>query len=322
MYFSMMLFQTYLNLHRFFVSVVMMACMVACGKEDTPSPTPDVPDVPEVPVPQEPDPVSARAAWPELPLCPEKTDWHYVTHYCMVKNVTEGREVKGRNYTMCFDATKRGAWWVAYPLHQVHLGKGRPDPDPWSFDPELSSTWQADLARGSYNGAYDRGHQIPNADRNADLTPGGMCYQTFYASNATPQASKLNQGEWGELEKKVRSWVCSDTLYVVTGAYWNPDSSKKTTDKSGNSCPIPDYYFKVVVRTTAGNVRQQGDLLGDYKADQLKAIGFLVANADGQGKAKDWVKSIAEIEHFTGFTFFPSLPEAVKQQKNAAAWGL
>ncbi len=392
MYFSKMLFQTYLNLHRFFVSVVMMACMVACGKEDdTPLPTPDVTEVTSIELNQTSATLNAgetvqltatvspenatdktvtwassdasvatvsngkvsavavgsatitaqcgkvkaecritvkatepsgRAAWPELPVCTEKSDWHYVTHYCMVQNESEGRKVEGRNYTMCFDATKRGSWWVAYPLHRVHLGSGRPKPDPWAFDPELSSTWQADLAKGSYVGDYDRGHQIPNADRNADLTPGGMCYQTFYASNSTPQASNLNQQGWARLEQKVRSWVCTDTLYVVTGAYWNPDSSKKTTDKSGNSCPIPDYYFKVVVRTTAGNVRHTGDLLGDYKADQLKAIGFWVANASGQGEAKDWVKSVDEIEDLTGFTFFPSLPEAVKQQKNAAAWGL
>ena len=93
-------------------------------------------------------------------------------------------------------------------------------------------------------------------------------------------------------------------------------------DKVGNTCPIPDSYFKVLVRTTAGNIRQTGDLLGDYKAEQLKSIGFWVANAGGQGEAKSWVKSVAEIEKQTGFTFFPTLPESVKQQKDAAAWGL
>ncbi len=315
MFFSILLFQTYLNLQRFFVSVVMMACMTGCGKDDnTPPPVPDGPqELVELPV---------RAAWPELPVCTEKDDYHYVTHYCMVENESEGRKVKGRNYTMCFDATKRGAWWVAYPLHEVHMDSGRPKPDPWAFDPKLSSTWQSNLAKGSYEGAYDRGHQIPNADRNADLTAGGMCYQTFYASNSTPQASNLNQQAWARLEKRVRDWVCSDTLYVVTGAYWSADNNRTTTDKAGNSCPIPDHYFKVVVRTSAGNIRRTGDLLGDYKAEQLKAIGFWVANASGQGEAKDWVKSVDEIEDLTGFTFFPSLPEAVKQQKNAAAWGL
>ncbi len=311
MFFSILLFQTYLNLHRFFVGVVMMACMTGCGKEDT---TPPAPDVPQNPVVQ----LQEYAAWPEVPLYVENDDYHYVIHYCMVENESEGQKVRGRNYTMCFDATKRAAWWVAYPLHEVHLGKGRSDK--WAYDPELPSIWQADLAKGSYAGDYDRGHQIPNADRNADQTKGGMCYQTFYASNSTPQVRNLNRENWKRLEEKVRSWVCSDTLYVVTGAYWSADNNRTTTDKSGNSCPIPDHYFKVVVRTTSGNIRELGDKLGDYKPEQLKAIGFWVANTSGQGEAKDWVKSVAEIEKLTGFTFFPTLPEAVKQQKNAAAW--
>lgn len=308
-----MLFQTYLDLLRVFVGVAMMSCFSGCG-ENSEAPAPDVL---EEPVQQ-----TVNEAWPEVPVLTEQENYRYVTHYCSVKNENEGRFVHARNYTMCFDATKRGAWWVAYPLHRAHLGSGRPNSDPWAYDPELSSTWQADLSRGSYAGAYDRGHQLPNADRNADLTAGGMCYQTFYASNSTPQASSLNQQGWARLEKKVRDWVCSDTLYVVTGAYWNPNSKNATTDKSGNSCPIPDYYFKVVVRTTAGNVRHTGDKLGSYGAEQLKSIGFWVANATGQGEAKSWVKSIAEIESLTGFTFFPTIPDAVKQQKDASSWGL
>lgn len=385
----MMLFQTYLNLQRFFVGVMMMACMAGCGKDDdTPPPPPDVTEVTSI----ELNPTSAilnagetiqltatvspenatdktvtwissdasvatvsngevsavavgsatitaqcgnvkaectitvkateqptRAeAWPELPVCTEKTDWHYVTHYCMVENESEGRKVEGRNYTMCFDATKRGAWWVAYPLHNAYRGDTK-RLDKWMFDSSINDAWQADLAKGSYVGDYDRGHQIPSADRTASIE---MNQQTFYCSNSTPQVSGLNQGEWEELEKKVREWVCSDTLYVVTGAYWSADNNRTTTDKSGNSCPIPDHYFKVVVRTTSGNIREHGDKLGDYKPEQLKSIGFWVANASGQGEAKNWVKSVAEIETLTGFTFFPSLPEAVKQQKNAAAWGL
>ena len=312
-----MLFQLYLNLQRLLVGVAMMACVSGCGDDET-IPPPEHED-PQDPPKQE---ISGNASWPELPVMTENENYHYVTHYCMVGNEQTGQSAKGRNYTMCFDKTKRGAWWVAYPLHKVHLGSGRPDPDPWAYDPELSATWQANLSRGSYTGAYDRGHQIPNADRNADLTSNGMCFQTFYASNATPQASNLNQQGWARLEAKVRNWVCADTLYVVTGAYWDPNSNKTTTDKSGNSCPIPDYYFKVVVRTKAGNVRQTGDELGSYDAEQLKSIGFWVANASSQGEAKSWVKSIAEVENLTGFTFFPTLPEAVKLQKTATDWGL
>ena len=77
---------------------------------------------------------------------------------------------------------------------------------------------------------------------------------------------------------------------------------------------MPNYYFKVFVRTVKGNIRQAGDKLGDYPAGQLKSIGFWVANEGGQGEAKSWVKSVKEIEELTKFEFFPTLPAEVKEK--------
>lgn len=259
--------------------------------------------------------------WPELPAEVVNSNFIYVTHYCPVKNALSGKSFTGRNYTMCFDKTKRGAWWVAYPMASAYLGSGRPN-DPWAYDPKIPSAYQANLSAGGYGTGYDRGHQCPNADRNADPY-GTMCYQTFYCSNATPQVSSLNQKSWATLEADVRGWVCSDTTYVVTGAWWG-DAPKTVTDKSGDPCPIPDAYFKVICRTVKGNIRTAGDQLGDFDAGQLKSIGFWVTNssANAADNPKQWVKSVADIERLTGFTFFPTIPAAVKQQTETASWGL
>ncbi len=259
--------------------------------------------------------------WPEIPAkltanTPYvKTDnLVYVTHTAPMTDPVTGRSFNARNYTLCFDKSKFGAWWVAYPLHKVYTGSGRNEN--WTFDPKIPSEYQADLTH-SYAGNFDRGHQIPNADRNGNLT---MQAQTFYFSNMTPQNSQLNQKPWGRLEAKARdSWMCSDTLYVVTGACWRTNTTNTTTDAAGKECPIPDNYFKVFVRTVDGDAREAGDELSRH---ECQSIGFWVANAGGQGEAKDWVKSVAEIEELTGFTFFPTLPESVKRQKDAAAWGL
>lgn len=265
-------------------------------------------------------------AWPEIPAEGNSKlsagNFTYVTHFGPVYNENTGKEFTGRNYTLCFDKTKRGSWWVAYPMHKAYLGSlSRPKPDPWAFDPKIASDWQANLGAGGYtNGTtWNRGHQIANADRTANRT---MQYQTFYCSNSTPQQAQLNQGPWAALEDRVRDWKCSDTLYVVTGAYWKPGSTASTTDRNGQICPIPDNYFKVLVRTVNGNVRKPGDKLGDYSPEQLKSIGFWVANASGQGSASSWVKSVKEIEELTGFEFFPSVPDEVKTQKNPSGWGL
>lgn len=256
-------------------------------------------------------------AWPELPAKVEREELSYVTHFAPVYDQTQGKELTKRNFTLCFDRTKRASWWVAYPMHSAYLGSTpRPD-EPWTYDPKIESSWQANLALGSYSDWPIRGHQVANADRNANRT---MQLQTFYNSNCTPQNYDLNGGAWMRLEGKVRDWKCSDTLYVVTGAYWNPTSSKKTTDRSDNVCPIPTHYFKVLARTVRGNVRKAGDKLGDYKADELQTIGFWVENKNVSTEADQWVMSVEEIEQKTGFTFFPTLPKEAKQQKDKNRW--
>lgn len=252
------------------------------------------------------------SVWPEIPLYREGSDYQYVTHYAEINGSN------ARNYTMCFDKSTYTACWVAYPLHKVHTGSGRPD-DPWAYDPKISSSYQANLARGSYSGGYQRGHQIPNADRNGVME---MCYQTFYCSNATPQNGSLNTGVWSKLEGRVRDYICSDTLYVVTGAFF-ANRGTSTTDKDGKECPVPTNYFKVLVRTVKGNIRKKGDLLSDYSESQLKSIGFWVENRNIYSEvSSSMVKSVEEIEKLTGFTFFPQVPDAVKRQKAPLEWGI
>ncbi len=265
-------------------------------------------------------PSSPDGAWvaPELPVRVEGANYHYVTHYAPVADKSMGGVmVSKRNFSLCFDKTKRAAAWVAYPMHESYLGSGRVET--WEYDPQITKTDQPVLYKGYANGTtWNRGHQIPNADRNAHAT---MQKQTFYFSNMTPQNGTLNQQAWARLEGKVRSWSCSDTLYVVTGAHWT-NTENKTYDNSGNACPIPTHYFKVVARTIGGNVRTRGDRLGSYPASELQTIGFWVENKAGQGEAKAWVKSVEEIEQLTGFKFFPTLPAEVKKQNFASQWGL
>jgi len=256
--------------------------------------------------------------WPEIPARVENDDFTYVTHYCPVPDASQDGAMRTkRNFTLCFDRTKRASWWVAYPMHEAYLGKGRVET--WDYDPEIPREWQPVLFSGYVNGTtWNRGHQIPNADRNADAT---MQAQTFYFSNMTPQNGTLNQKPWANLEERVRDWRCRDTLYVVTGAYWGADP-RTTTDKQGNVCPIPSHYFKVLARTVSGNVRTSGDRLGDLPAAQLMTIGFWVENKNVSTEAPQWVRSVKEIEELTGFEFFPTLPAEVKTQREPSKWGL
>ena len=83
--------------------------------------------------------------------------------------------------------------------------------DDWDYDPLVPRDEQPTLFHG-YDGGYDRGHQLPSADRYTDNP------STFYFTNMTPQLGSLNQKIWANFEVQVRAWArACDTLYVVTG---------------------------------------------------------------------------------------------------------
>ena len=267
--------------------------------------------------------IAFEREWAELPLCKSDKEYIFNTHYGKL-----GVKSDARNYTYCFDPEVRASIWVAYPLHQAYMtGSGNRNESSFGYDPEVSTSYQANLTR-SYNGWYDRGHQLPAADRKCSQQ---MMDQTFYATNMTPQQYSFNQNKWGVLEGRVRNMVCADTLYVVTGAWFEGehDSSidNSTTDRSGNVCPTPTHYFKALLRTKRGNTGLKISEITD--AVQLRAIAFWFKHANtGENteiKSSDCI-SIAELEKRTGFTFFPAIDDSIEAEVKATAvpseWGI
>ena len=188
-------------------------------------------------------PQSANA-WAEIPAYKENPSYQYVTH------LTELNGTTVRNYSICYDKSHKTALWVAYPLHKCYLGS-IDRTNEWVYDPEIGNEYQI-YVKKAYKEypTYDRGHQIPSADRTFTRD---MNAQTFYFTNQTPQiGQKLNQGIWQKLEEVIRkNYTCSDTLYVVTGAYF-ANSNTKATDNNGVKVDVPTHYFKVLLRTKSG----------------------------------------------------------------------
>lgn len=248
--------------------------------------------------------------WPEIPDRKDNANYQYVTHYASLNNKT------ARNYSICFDKTKKAALWVAYPMHAAYLGSsGRTDA--WAFDPIISSSFQADCVNRSYKGNYDRGHQLPSGDRQATNE---LNAQTFYMSNMTPQLDRLNQDMWAKLEAQVRANKCSDTLYVVTGAYFGAGAGT-TADGAGNSVPVPTNYFKVLLRTKSGST---GKAIKDCSDSELISIGFWVDQKSYGNIAppRAICTTVTDIESKTGFKFFPQVSNTVKQQNVPSQWGI
>ncbi len=236
----------------------------------------------------------------ETPVLPQESpDVLFVTHM-----MPENNEV--RNYSLLYNTEYKMAYWVAYPLHASYLGtSGRSDA--WGYDPQINEIFQPTLFRGFGIANTDRGHQIPSADRTVSTRANAT---TFYFSNMTPQNSRLNQGLWANLENRVRTWINrTDTLYVVTGAMATSTSDsvvEYVTDNSGTRVARPKYYYKAIAARTGSSYETIA-----YKLDNVQP-----ANNDFTQHSI----SVQELERETGFVFFPSIPDQVKQRVNRAFW--
>lgn len=260
--------------------------------------------------------IEGRTGWAELPAYKENSDFIYRFH-----TASNGTSVV-RNYSFCFDKSKRASWWVAYPLHSCYTsGSADRSNSEFGYDPDVASSYQANMY-SSYRGSYDRGHQIPAADRRCSQD---MMDQTFYSTNMTPQYSTFNQKLWATLEQKVRSYAysCSDTLYVVTGAHfgssWDSSIASSTTDRDGKTCPTPTHYYKVLLRTKSGRT---GKSVRNCSASELKCVGFWLTHENNSSTTvpSSCMCSVADIEAKTGLTFFVNVPNAPKDTFSASEW--
>ena len=249
--------------------------------------------------------VPSGPQWLELPGA-EVFDAEYrVTHYAEM----EGR--KQRNYTILYDEDTYVSYWVAYPLCHSHLTSGREEV--WAYDvivPKSSQTsvksgYGASCPTANYpKNFYARGHQIPNADRNGVPE---MMAQTYYSTNMTPQIQNgFNGGIWAKLEEAVRYAVPQgDTLYVVTGASFRKVNenlaAKKIVNKNdGKSLPVPNYYWKVLLKVERSN----------GKLSAARTLGFWLPHDDLKGHSyMEYAVSVDQIEQWTGFDFFVNLPD-------------
>ena len=269
-------------------------------------------------------------SWGEQPEYRSDDAYIYKTYYATFVSNQFFPGGKLRNYSVCYDVDRHISHWVAYPIFKkVYETPVLSRVNDFNYDPNdqlpvIPTRDQQYIGTGG-NGrgygawGYDRGHMLPQASRYNNYEPNRM---TYYGTNMMPQNSTLNQNIWASLEGKVRGWgglQTSDTLYVVTGAAFK---STKTIDNANGPIAVPSHCWKVLLRQRGNQNRQ----ISQFKADELKAIGFVFTNDDAGAATsiESAVRSVKEIEELTGFKFFrnldPAVADAVKSQKNLADW--
>lgn len=300
--------------------------------DPTPDPEPDEDEEIPVPVPG----LSGKYGWYELPqisytqsgsylIDSADKNLYYAHHLCAGNEKGPGGK-KARNYTVCFSAEHHCPVWVAAPRHKMYQS-GASRTDAYAKDPSIPADIQ--YKSKSTGGGCNKGHMLGSAER---LSSTATNKQVFYYSNIAPQYSSTfntGGGGWNNLEDWVDTQVCSDTLYVVIGAYFD-----EFTDGRGYSEPParisfggrsdvsrPTMFYYILLRTKSGST---GKPLSQCTASELKCAAFVRSHDTPKGTKVDEkdLMSVSDLEKVTGFTYFPNVPQAPKDSYNASDWGL
>ena len=240
-------------------------------------------------------PKTAELGWLELPSFSEDPEHFFVSHH------TDEYWGKQRNYSLFWDQERQIPLWVAYPLNQRLIGKGKRS-GAWQYDKFMATKKQPNLRRtyqaGSVEG-YIRGHLCPSNDR---MRP-GMNEQTFCFTNMAPQDPYLNGGLWSWLEEYVQLLALSaQEAWVVTGCI-DTVATNWVTDVTGKRIAVPEAFFKAVL------LRYQ-DYAGS--GERYEAHAWIVENRNYgfsgfEQKTEALEVSVDRLEGVIGLDLFPNL---------------
>ena len=301
-------------------------------QEDKPEPEPE-----QGPGPDPGQTTYTQPGWYELPVMKvskdgnymvdaSDKDWYYTWHMC-------GGGEKGpngktaRNYTLCYSAKHHCPLWVAAPRHSMYKGNTKRT-DAYRVDASIPTDIQYNSK--STGGGCNKGHMLGSAERTSSKETN---MDVFFYPNIAPQLSSgfnTGGGGWNTLEDWVDGQVCSDTLYVVIGCYFDKFTdgygntvSPKTISFGGrNDVAFPTMFYYILMRTKSGS---SGKSLKDCSASEIKCAAFVRAHTNdlkGQKVSSREIMSVNDLEKITGFTYFPNVPNAPKGSFSASDWGL
>ncbi|MGZ3788576.1 MAG: DNA/RNA non-specific endonuclease [Bacteriovorax sp.] len=224
-------------------------------------------------------------------------------------------------YIISYNKLRRSPNWVAWKLEADQIGSsGRSNKFTMDQDLESYLSQSGDNLHAvtdvEYKGScYDRGHQVPSADR-TDSQENNRT--TFYMSNMIPQTPYLNRVIWEHLEQYSRDLVQKQgkKLYIIAGPIYDIDYGSIGPSKD---IPVPSKDFKIIFVLNADqgladinqntqtisvimpNTLQDGSSPLDNAKDLCKPLNAAAADRS------DWEQyktSVDEIESISGYKFF------------------
>lgn len=189
--------------------------------------------------------------------------------------------------------------WAAWRVTKADMGNLE-RVDSFRPDDRLPNGWARVTPSDYVRSGYDKGHVVPNADRDSSTESQAS---TFLMTNMIPQTGDLNRGPWAKFEGYLRTLVTRGSdVYIVAGAYG-------VKGKLKNKVTIPTNTWKIAVAIPAGS---------DISAANAntRVIAVDMPNVSGIKNA-DWetyLTTVKDIEQKTGDKFFTTLPQDLQNK--------
>jgi endonuclease G len=209
--------------------------------------------------------------------------------------------------------------WVSWHLSDEWIGS-LTRVDSFRPDPAVPPDWYRVQSFDFSNTGFDRGHMVPNADRDKE-TSIPINQATFLMTNMLAQAPDNNQGPWAELENYLRTLLATDEIYVVAGGAGTGGSGSNggtTTTVADGHVTVPAYTWKAALVLP----KDAGDDASRVSCSS-RTIAVVMPNTQGirNDPWENYLTTVDAIEALTGYDLFSALPEPIQRCVEAGVNG-
>jgi endonuclease G len=221
-------------------------------------------------------------------------------------------------YSLSYNRDRGGPNWVSWHLSDDWVGSLTRF-DTFRPDPGVPPEWYRVQAFDFSGSGFDRGHMVPNADRDKE-TSIPINQATFLMSNMLPQAPDNNQGPWAEFENYLRTLLPANEIYIVAGGNGTGGTGSNglaTTIADGNVA-VPAQTWKVVIVIP----KDSGDDISRVDCS-TRTIAVLMPNNQGirNDPWENYITTVDAVEALTQYDFFQNLPDPYERCVEAGTNG-
>ncbi len=221
--------------------------------------------------------------------------------------------------TLSYNRDRGTPNWVSWHLDDTWIGT-LARVDTFRADSAVPADWYRVLSIDYFGSGFDRGHMVPNADRDP-ATSMPINQATFLMTNMLPQAPDNNQGPWADMENYLRTLLPANELYIVAGGagVGGTGSSGFMTTFADGHVTVPAQTWKVVLVLP----KDSGDDVQRVTA-AARTIAVIMPNTQGIRNV-DWqnyLVSVDQVEALTGYDFFENVADAVENSIEAGINGV